>query len=87
MERTMKKLLNFLFIAMLTLTLAACSSGGPSNKIDVEMTDFAFTPNHFTVPAGEQIAVNVAHHGVVIHEFIIMKSGTDAGNKFERQVR
>jgi uncharacterized cupredoxin-like copper-binding protein len=79
----MKRYLNFLLLALLTMTLSACGSGGSSARINVEMTDFAFTPNHFTVRAGEEIAVNVAHHGVVIHEFIIMRSGTDAGDKFD----
>lgn len=47
------------------------------------MTDFAFTPNHFTVPAGKEITVNIAHHGIVVHEFIIMKPGTSAGEHFD----
>jgi uncharacterized cupredoxin-like copper-binding protein len=49
------------------------------------MTDFAFTPNHFMVPAGEEITVNIAHHGIVVHEFIIMKPGTNAGEHFDEE--
>lgn len=78
----MKKTIYFLAI-LLTLTLSACQSAGPSTKLDVEMTDFAFTPNHFTVPAGKEITVNIAHHGSVVHEFIIMKLGTNAGDSFD----
>lgn len=78
----MKKSIYILLI-LLTLALAACQSGGPSTKLNVEMTDFAFTPNHFTVPAGQQITVNIAHHGIVVHEFIIMKPGTNAGGHFD----
>jgi uncharacterized cupredoxin-like copper-binding protein len=74
----------FLLI-VLALLLVACQSGGPSTKINVEMTDFAFTPNHFTVPAGEEIRVNIAHHGIVIHEFIIMNPGTTAGDTFDEE--
>ena len=80
----MKKFVYFLLI-LLALTLAACQSSGPSTKLQVEMTDFAFTPNYFTVPAGEEITVNIAHHGIVVHEFIIMKPGTDAGENFDEQ--
>ena len=80
----MKKTTVFLLI-LFALSLAACQSSGPSSKINVEMTDFAFTPNHFTVPAGEEITVNIAHHGIVVHEFIIMNPGTTAGDKFDEQ--
>jgi uncharacterized cupredoxin-like copper-binding protein len=70
---------------LLGLLLVACQASGPSTKIDVEMTDFAFTPNHFTVPTGEEITVNIAHHGIVIHEFIIMNPGTTAGDRFDEE--
>ena len=59
-----------LLLILLALTLAACQSSGPSSVMDLEMTDFAFTPDHFTVPAGEEITVNISHHGIVVHEFI-----------------
>lgn len=74
-----------LILILLALALAACQSSGASNKINVEMTDFAFTPNHFTVPAGEEITVNIAHRGSVVHEFIIMNPGTTAGEKFDEE--
>jgi uncharacterized cupredoxin-like copper-binding protein len=80
----MKKLVYFSLILMV-LALSACQSSGPSTKLKVEMTDFAFTPNHFTVPAGEEITVNIAHHGIVVHEFIIMKPGTNAGEHFDEE--
>jgi uncharacterized cupredoxin-like copper-binding protein len=78
----MKKTIYFL-IVLIALTLSACQSGGPSTELNVEMTDFAFTPNHFMVPAGKEITVNIAHHGSVVHEFIIMKLGTNAGESFD----
>ena len=78
----MKNLINLLLI-LLALALTACGAARPATKLDVEMTDFAFTPNHFTVPAGREITVNIAHHGSVVHEFIIMKLGTNAGKSFD----
>jgi uncharacterized cupredoxin-like copper-binding protein len=83
----MKSILSFLLLAAVAASLTACGAGGASTKINVEMTDFAFTPNQFTVPAGEEIVVNAAHHGVTTHEFIIMKAGTDAGEKFDETDR
>jgi len=80
----MKKII-YLLPILLALALTACQSGGSSTKINVEMTDFAFTPNQFTVPAGEEITVNIAHHGIVVHEFIIMNPGTSAGDHFDEE--
>ncbi len=80
----MKRTALFL-LTLFALVLTACQSSGPSSKINVEMTDFAFTPNHFTIPAGEEITVNIAHHGSVVHEFIIMNPGTTAGDKFDEE--
>jgi uncharacterized cupredoxin-like copper-binding protein len=68
--------LTFIFV------LTACSSGGPSTKIDVTMTDFMFTPDNFTIPAGKEITLNVTNNGAVAHEFIIFKLGTNPGDKF-----
>lgn len=75
----------YIIIILLALALTACGSDGPSTKLNVEMTDFAFTPNHFTVPASEEITVNIAHNGIVVHEFIIMKPGTKAGESFDEE--
>ena len=77
--------MKLIVIILLALMLVACQSSGPTTSMDVEMTDFAFTPNHFTVPTGEDITVNVAHHGIVVHEFIIMNPGTTAGDKFDEE--
>ena len=73
----------YLLIILLALGLSACQPSGPSTNLKVEMTDFAFTPNHFIVPAGQEITVNISHHGIVVHEFIIMKPGTNAGEHFD----
>jgi len=70
---------------MILLCLSACSQNGPANKIDVEMTDFAFTPSQFTIPTGEQITLHVTHTGLVEHDFIIMKLGTDVGPHFNAE--
>jgi uncharacterized cupredoxin-like copper-binding protein len=46
------------------------------------MTDFMFSPNTFTVPAGEQITLSATNNGAVAHSFIIMKSGFQATGHF-----
>jgi uncharacterized cupredoxin-like copper-binding protein len=47
------------------------------------MIDFQFTPNEFTVPAGQEITLNIVNSGAVVHNFIIMKLGIDTGQAFD----
>ena len=80
----MKKI-SLLIVMILALLLTACGNPGPSTKINFTMTDFAFTPNEFTVPAGQEITVHITHDGTVEHDFIVMKYGTDAGEMFDEE--
>ena len=71
---------------LLGLLLGACGAvGGVSNKIDVTMTDFQFQPSQFTVPAGEEITFSSSNNGAVVHNFVIMKLGTRAGDFFDEE--
>lgn len=77
----MRRLLSIGIICL--LTLAAC--GGPakaSTTINVTMVEFSFTPDTFTVPAGQQITLTAHNNGAKMHEFIIFKLGTDPGAHF-----
>jgi plastocyanin len=73
------KRISILFLS-LALSLSAC--GGPSTSIHVVMTDFAFTPNSFTVPAGQPISVEFTNNGAATHSFIIMKQGAQVQSHF-----
>ena len=64
------------------LILSGCGGAGPSTTIDVTMTDFQFTPNTFTIPAGQEITVNAVNNGAVVHELVIFKPGLTAGEEF-----
>ncbi len=77
----MKKKLLFVLI-LAAIVLSACGQNRTSNTINVEITDFAFTPNQFSIPAGEQITLHATHNGLVEHDFVIMKLGTDVGGHF-----
>lgn len=80
----MKKLISFAtVITILSLVLAACGGGaGPSTSLKVDFTDFVFTPNEWTVPAGQEITLTATNSGAVVHEFVIMKFGTTVGDDF-----
>jgi uncharacterized cupredoxin-like copper-binding protein len=79
----MKKAL-FLIVQALgfSLILAACAAAGPSKSVSVTITDFTFTPNTFTVPAGEPISFSASNNGAVLHDFIIMKLGYEVKEQF-----
>src|SRR5215207_334303 len=68
---------------LLSLTLVSCGGGGPTTNIDVTLTDFQFQPSQYTVPAGQEITLNSANNGAVVHNFVIMELGTTAGPMFD----
>jgi plastocyanin len=72
----------FTLVLFFTIFLVSCGGSAPSTTIDVTMTDFAFTPNTFTIAAGKEITLNVLNNGAVVHNFIIMKLGVTAGDTF-----
>jgi uncharacterized cupredoxin-like copper-binding protein len=82
-DEDMNKKLLALLIMVLALALSACAKSGPATKISFTMTDLAFNPNEFTVPAGKDITLKVIHNGTMEHSFIVMKYGTDAGEMFD----
>jgi uncharacterized cupredoxin-like copper-binding protein len=69
-------------IVVLSLMLTACGASGPSTTIKVEFTDFHFTPDTFSIPAGAEITLTATNAGAVIHEFVIMNLGTTVGDDF-----
>ena len=78
----MKKM-SVLLTVIFSLMLASCGEKGPSTEINVTLTDFQFTPNEFIVPAGQEITLTVVNTGAVVHNFVIMKFGTTAGDAFD----
>jgi len=74
----MKKTL-FVLLIFASLMLSSCGGPAPLTTLDVALTDFQYTPNFFTIPAGETITVNASNTGAVVHNFVIMKLGTEAG--------
>jgi uncharacterized cupredoxin-like copper-binding protein len=76
----------FALLVGTALIFSACGGGSQASKeINVTMTDFQFSPNAFTVPAGEQITLHAANNGAVVHNFVIMKLGQSAGDTFDAQ--
>lgn len=78
----MKKIWWILFTLM-SILLSSCGSANvPSTTLQIVMSDFKYEPAEFTVPAGKEITLNLKNEGAVAHEFVIMKLGQSAGEKF-----
>lgn len=70
------------------LLLTACGSGQrgqPRTSFDVAVTDNAYNPKEYLVPAGMDVALNIVNNGMVTHNFIIMKAGTNVGQDFDEE--
>ena len=73
----------FIFLLMLlSIFLSACQTGGPSTQLNVELNDFAITPNQLAVPASSEIQIKITNDGAVVHNFYIMKYGVEVGDHF-----
>jgi uncharacterized cupredoxin-like copper-binding protein len=77
-----KQLLLAVFISFFLMALSACGASGPSTNIRVDMTEFMFDPSGFTIPAGQEITIELSNNGAVVHDFIIMKYGAEVGQDF-----
>jgi uncharacterized cupredoxin-like copper-binding protein len=49
------------------------------------MTDFAFLPNTFTVPAGEEISIVATYNGATAHSLLVMEHGRQIRDHFSSQ--
>lgn len=84
----MKRIMNLLILFCLGIILTACSgASGPRTTYDVLTTEFLFSPSEFIVPAGQEVTLNLVNNGAVVHDFVIFKLGTDAGDQFNEEDR
>jgi uncharacterized cupredoxin-like copper-binding protein len=60
--------------AVLSMALGACGDQA-STELEVTTSDFEFTPNSWTVPAGEEISINITNEGSVLHEWVLLQEG------------
>lgn len=78
----MKKIIYILFI-ILTVSLSACQSSRPVSKLEVELSEYAITPDHYIVQAGKQITIHVVNVGSMDHDYTIENFGVDIGDTFD----
>jgi uncharacterized cupredoxin-like copper-binding protein len=65
-------------LAVLSLVIGACADGdAASTNLEVTTSDFQFSPNSWTVPAGEEISIDITNDGSVLHEWVLMRPGVN----------
>lgn len=72
----------------ISIFLVACGGGGsaaPSTALNITMDEFTFTPTSFTIPAGQQITLNLKNGGSIKHDFIILKKDTVLSGSFSHE--
>ena len=76
----MRRISLLVLALLLASTVSSACSSGPS--INVTLSDFAYAPNTFTIPAGAQVTLHAKNNGTVEHEFAIMNKGTSVTPPF-----
>ena len=69
-------------VLILSLVLTACGASDPSTNLKVDMVEFMFEPSDYSIPTGQEITLDLSNNGAVVHEFVIMKFGTNVGENF-----
>ena len=58
------------------MIVAGCDGGDEaSTDLEVTTSDFQFSPDSWTVPAGEEISIDITNEGSVLHEWVLMQPG------------
>ena len=74
----------FILLLAAVLLLTACGQEA-ATSMDVVFTEFMFTPAEHTIQAGQEITVNVRNEGAILHDYAIMKLGTEAGAEYDKE--
>lgn len=80
---TMKPKYFSISLLIFLLLLTACGGGQTATTLQVDMVEFMFEPKTFTIPAGEQITLELVNKGAIEHNFVILKKGVSAANDFD----
>lgn len=62
----------FLFLATIMILSITAACGASKTALNVTMSDFKFSPDRFTVPAGAEVTLNLKNSSALEHDFVIM---------------
>lgn len=58
-----------------TTGTAGTTGGQSSTELTASVKEFEFTPNTWTVPAGEEVTITITNEGTLKHEWVLLKEG------------
>ena len=65
----MKKLFVPIILGVFTLVLVACGGGTPESvSYDINMTDYAYSPENLNLKVGQEVTLNLINSGQLQHE-------------------
>ena len=56
-------------------TTTSSAGSEASTELSTSVVEMEFTPNTWTVPAGEQVSIIITNDGTVKHEWVLMQEG------------
>ena len=73
----------FALVAVISFALIPIACGGDddndegaeSTQIEATMEEFHFAPTEWTVPAGEEVTIELRNEGTIEHEWVILQEG------------
>lgn len=79
----MKKVYIAGLFAALMIILAACGGGGAAEpvSIDIDMSEYAFTPDKLDLKVGQEVTLNLSNSGQLPHEIMFGREMMKADNR------
>jgi uncharacterized cupredoxin-like copper-binding protein len=69
-------------LAVIAMVAAGCQGADEaSTSLEVTTSEFQFSPSEWTVPAGEEITIDITNDGTVLHEWVLMQPGVDIASE------
>lgn len=73
--------------ATLLILLAGCDGDAATpeaeTSLEVEATEYAFTPDEWTIQADTDVSVTLVNEGRIEHEWAVLTEGTEIGSEAE----
>jgi len=77
----LKRVVIFLIPAALIMVLVAC--GASKDTLSVTTYDFQFSPDQWSVKAGNEVELTLENKGSQEHEWVLLKQGTSVTMPFD----
>jgi uncharacterized cupredoxin-like copper-binding protein len=77
-----KKVIVVSMFVTLVVILAACGGTPPEQvSFDIDMTEYSFTPERFTLKVGQEVTLNLSNSGQLQHEIMFGREMTKMDNR------